>query len=108
MEYKASHRFARISPTKVRSIANLVRFKTVADAMEVLSMLPNRGARLLEQVIKSAAANADDLGARSPELLTVVDARVDEGPRLKRIMPRARGTAFGIISRMAHISVKLS
>ena len=106
--YKAAHRFARISPTKVRQIADLVRGRSVADAQEVLKFLPNRGARFLEKVLKSAAANAEDQAVRDVERLVVVDARVDEGPRMKRFQPRARGSAFPIIKRMSHIRVEIA
>jgi len=106
--FKAAHRFARISPTKVRQIADLVRGRSVADAQEVLKFLPNRGARFLEKVLKSAAANAEDQAVRDVERLVVVDARVDEGPRMKRFQPRARGSAFPIIKRMSHIRVEIA
>jgi large subunit ribosomal protein L22 len=106
--YKAAHRFARISPTKVRQIADLVRGRSVAEAQEVLKFLPNRGARFLEKVLKSAAANAEDQAVRDVERLRVVEARVDEGPRMKRFQPRARGSAFPIIKRMAHIRVEIA
>jgi large subunit ribosomal protein L22 len=106
--YKAAHRFARISPTKVRQIADLVRGRTVMEATEVLKFMPNRGARFLEKVLKSATANAEDQAVRDVERLTVVEARVDEGPRMKRFQPRARGSAFPIIKRMSHIRVELA
>jgi large subunit ribosomal protein L22 len=106
--YKAAHRFARISPTKVRQIADLVRGRSVMEAQEVLKFLPNRGARFLEKVLKSAAANAEDQAVRDVERLVVVEARVDEGPRMKRFQPRARGSAFPIIKRMSHIRVEIA
>lgn len=105
MPYRASHRFADISPTKVRSIATLIRGKSASDALESLKFLPNRGARMLEKVLKSAMANAEDQGARDVDDLFVVEARVDEGPRMKRIQPHARGMAFQILKRMCHIHV---
>jgi len=105
--FRASHRFARISPRKVRPIARLVRGLTVREALETLRLIPNRGARLLERVIASARANADDQGHRRPDRLVVSRVRVDDGPRMKRIQPRARGMAFLIRRRMAHITVEL-
>lgn len=107
MAYRASHRFADVSPTKVRSIATLIRNRPVAEAQAALKFLPNRGARLLEKVLASALANAEDQGAREPQSLVVVDARVDEGPRMKRIQPHARGMAFPILKRMCHIRVEI-
>lgn len=105
--FEAKHRFADISPLKVRDIAKLIRRQTVAQAEATLKFLPQRGARLLEKVLLSAAANAADQGGHDPEDLTVIDARVDEGPRLKRIRPHARGMAFPILKRMCHIKVTI-
>lgn len=107
MPFSASHRFARISPRKVRPIADLIRGRRVGESLESLKFLPNRGARLLEKVLASAVANAEDAGARGLEDMIVVDARVDEGPRMKRIQPHARGMAFPILKRMAHLHVAI-
>jgi large subunit ribosomal protein L22 len=107
MAYDASHRYARISASKVRPLADLVRGKHADEALDILRYMPQRGARLLEKVIKSALGNAEDRRAPSVGDLVVVDARVDEGPMFKRIRPRARGMAFGIKRRMAHIRVSL-
>jgi large subunit ribosomal protein L22 len=104
---RASHRFARISATKVRPFADLIRGKSVQDGINALRYHPNRGARFLEQVLKSAAANAEDRGARNVERLTIKDARVDGGPMFKRIRPRARGMAFLIRRRFSHIHVAI-
>lgn len=107
MSYRASHRFADMSPTKVRSIATLIRDKSVPEARQTLRFLPNRGARLLEKVLESAVANAEDQGAKDAEDLIVTWAVVDEGPRMKRIRPRARGIAFPILKRACHIQVEV-
>jgi large subunit ribosomal protein L22 len=104
---RASHRFARISATKVRPFADLIRGKSVQEGINALRYHPNRGARFLEQVLKSAAANAEDRGARNVERLTIRDARVDGGPMFKRIRPRARGMAFLIRRRFSHIHVAI-
>ncbi|QDU39847.1 50S ribosomal protein L22 [Maioricimonas rarisocia] len=102
---KATHKFARISATKVRPFADLVRGMTVQEGLDALRYLPNRGARFLEQVLKSAAANAEDRGARNVERLKIIEARVDGGPMFKRLQPRARGMAFLIKKRFSHIRV---
>ena len=102
---KASHRFARISATKVRPFADLIRGKSVQEGINALRYQPNRGARFLEQVLKSAAANAEDRGARNVERLTIKDARVDGGPMFKRIRPQSRGMAYTIRRRFAHIHI---
>lgn len=104
---KATHRFARISATKVRPFANLIRGLSVQEGLEALKYEPNRGARLLENVLKSAAANAEDRGARNVDNLPIVDARVDGGPMFKRLRPRARGMAFIVKRRFAHIQVAI-
>jgi large subunit ribosomal protein L22 len=108
MEYRAVHRFADMSPRKIRPFADLVRGRPADEALELLRFLPNKSARLLEQVLKSALGNAEDQGARGMDDLVVLEARVDGGPIMKRIMPRARGTAYPIKRRSAHIHVTLS
>jgi large subunit ribosomal protein L22 len=107
MEYKASHRHADMSARKVRPFAALIRGKTVDEALQLLRFAPNRGARLVEAVVKSAMGNAEDRGARDPEDLIVTEARIDDGPMFKRIMPRARGTAYMILRRMCHVHVAI-
>lgn len=108
MEYRAKHRFADMSARKIRPFAALIRGRPVDEALELLRFVPNKSARLLEQVVKSALGNAEDKGARHLDELTVIESRVDGGPMLKRIMPRARGTAYSIKRRLAHIYVTLS
>ena len=107
MPYTASHRFARMSATKIRPIAALVRGKTAERALETLQFMPHRGARLLEKVIRSAQANAEDRGFRHPEDLMVLEVRVDMGPSIKRVLPRCRGMMHIIHKRMSHIRVHL-
>jgi large subunit ribosomal protein L22 len=105
MAYEAVHRFARISARKVRPLAALIRGKYADEALDILKYQPQRGARLLEKVLKSALGNAEDRRAPSIQNLIVTDARVDGGPMFKRIRPRARGMAFMIKKRMSHIRV---
>ena len=107
MAYKASHRFARISATKVRPFADLISGKTTSEGLNALRYIPNRGARMLEKVLRSAIANAEDKGARNVVNLKIAVARVDGGPMFKRIQPRARGMAFVIRRRMSHIHVAI-
>jgi large subunit ribosomal protein L22 len=108
MEYKASHRFADMSARKVRPFATLIRGRPADEALELLRFLPNKSARLLEQVLKSALGNAEDRGARNIDDLVVRESRVDDGPIMKRIMSRARGTAYPIKRRYSHVRVTLS
>ena len=112
--YRASHRYARISPRKVRPMADLVRGKFADEALDILKFQPQRGARMLEKVIKSALGNAKDPANPANkgknvlvERLVVDSATVDGGPMFKRIRPRARGMAFVIKKRMSHINVTL-
>ncbi|MFK7778636.1 MAG: 50S ribosomal protein L22 [Gimesia sp.] len=106
-QVRAAHRFARISATKVRPFADLVRGMTTSEGLDSLKYHPNRGARFLEKVIKSAIANAEDKGARNVEGLKITEARVDGGPMFKRIQPRARGMAYTIRRRMSHIHIAI-
>ena len=109
MSFQATHRYARISARKVRPLADLVRGKYADEALDILKMQPQRGARMLEKVIKSAMGNAQENADHpvSIEDLVVVECRIDGGPMFKRIRPRARGMAFMIKRRMSHIHVKL-
>jgi large subunit ribosomal protein L22 len=108
MEYKAIHRFADMSARKIRPFATLVRGRRADEALEALRFVHNKSARLLEQCIKSALGNAEHGGARNIDDLVVVESRVDGGPIMKRIQPRARGTAYPIKRRLAHIHITLS
>lgn len=104
---RASHRFARISATKVRPFAEMIRGMTAAEGLDALRYVPNRGARLLEKVLNSVMANAEERQVRNVESLRIAEARVDGGPMFKRVRPRARGMAFLIRRRTSHIHVAL-
>src|SRR4051794_12683695 len=106
--YHASHRFARISVRKLLPLLDLIRGKYADDAVDILKYMPNRGARMIEQVLKSAMANAEDRGMRNVGDLVIVDARGDGGPMFKRLMPRARGMAYMVRRRSAHITIGLA
>src|SRR5205807_4828888 len=108
MNYAAHHRFADMSARKIRAFATLIRGRRADDALEALRFFPNKSARLLEQVLKSALGNAEDRGARDIDDLVVKESRVDGGPMVKRIQPRARGSAYVIRMRYAHIHITLS
>jgi len=112
MAFSASHKYARISPRKVRPMADLVRGEFADDALDILRYQPNRGARMLEKVIRSAIGSAQDpeqaaASGVTIDRLVVSEVRVDGGPMYKRIRPRARGMAFWIKKRMSHIHVAL-
>ena len=112
MSFRASHRFARVSPRKVRPLTDLIRGRFADEALDLLRYQPQRGARMLEKVLRSALGSAQDPDQNPGrtvrvDRLVVIDARVDGGPMYKRIRPRARGMAFFIRKRMSHIHVTL-
>ena len=105
---KAVARYIRVSPRKARLVADLVRGKTVAEALAILQYSPQVAARHIEKVLRSAVANAEhNHQVRSLDDLRV-NAVIDGGPSLKRIQPRAMGRAFWIRHRLAHITVALA
>ena len=106
--HKATHRFARISVRKLLPILDLIRGKYADDAVDILRFLPHRGARMIEKVLKSAMANAEDRGVRNVGDLAITDARGEGGPMFKRMMPRARGMAYTIRRRSSHILITLT
>ena len=109
MEFKATLRFARISPTKVRPVARLVQNMTLNQALTVLKLQKLRGASFLHKLLRAAWANAQekDPGYDEEEFF-VKRARVDSGPSLKRMRPRSMGRANIIRKRSCHITVVLS
>lgn len=104
MAWRATHRFARISPRKARLIIDLIRDRDVTDAMNVLRFTPNRAAGMINKVLKSAVANADNAEA-DVESLFVEEAFVDEGPTIKRWHAKDRGRVHPIMKRTSHITV---
>lgn len=105
--FKASHRFARISARKARYVMDLVRNQPVEQALEVLRFTNRRAAPMIAKVVKSAVANAIQEGGADPESLVVAKAYVDEGPTWKRWRPRARGMAYPILKRTSHLSIEV-
>ncbi|MEX0655894.1 MAG: 50S ribosomal protein L22 [Phycisphaeraceae bacterium] len=104
MPYTNVHRAARISPTKVRPLVDLIRGKTVDDAITQLKMSKRRAAVFIKTALDAAAANADQAEANVRRLI-VTDARVDSGPTMKRWQPKDRGRAHPIMKRTSHITV---
>ena len=103
--YQAKHRYAQMSARKIRPYADLVRGKFADEALELLACYPSRGARLVESVIKSAVANAEEQRAQNVANLEVVDVRIDGGPMSRRFRPKARGSSSIYHKRTAHITV---
>ncbi|MFQ6372881.1 50S ribosomal protein L22 [Shewanella sp. YIC-542] len=108
MEVLAKHRFARTSPQKARLVADQIRGLPVAKALEILTFSPKKAAVLVKKVLDSAIANAEHNEGADIDELKVGKVFVDEGPMMKRIMPRAKGRADRIIKRTSHITVVVS
>lgn len=98
-------RFVRISPTKARRVIDLVRGKSVAEALDILRWAPQDASEPVAKVIASAAANAQNNDGLDPSTLVVATIHADGGPTAKRIRPRAQGRAFRIRKRTSHITV---
>lgn len=107
-EAKAIAKFVRIAPRKVRIVMDLIRGKDVADAFAILKFTPKRGATLINKVLKSAVANAENNFDMDADKLFVSTCFVDQGPTLKRYHPRSRGQAFSILKHTSHITVAVS
>ena len=95
----------RISPRKVAVVADLVRGRSVADAITILEYTPRRAALPVKEAVKSAAANAEHNHSYKPGTLEIVEISVTSGPRLKRFIPAARGRARKFQRKTAHIKV---
>ena len=105
MEAKAVAKYVRVAPRKVRVVMDLIRGKNVAEAFAILKFTPKVGADVIEKVLKSAVANAENNFDMNVDKLYVSSAYVDQGPTLKRIHPRSRGQAFKILKRTSHVTV---
>lgn len=107
MQAKAIARYIRISPRKVRLVVDVIRGKSVRDAEDLLRFVPRAASQPVDKVLKSAKANAVNNHQMSEDRLYVSQIFVDAGPTLKRLIPRARGSANIIRKRTSHITVIL-
>ena len=109
MEARSVSRFIRLSPRKARIVADLIRGKSVDEALGILALMPKKASPYLKKAVLSATANVqfkNDGGvAMTNSDIFIKEIRIDEGPTLKRIRPRAQGRAFRINKRTSHISV---
>ncbi len=105
MQVKAKVKDTGVSARKVRPLADLVRGKSVSEALVMLQFMPSPLSRVVAKVVKSAAANAENNFQMTPSDLRVVGIFVDEAPTLKRFRPVARGRANRIFKRSSHITV---
>lgn len=108
MEVRAAAKYVRISPQKVRKVARVIRGRPVEEALNLLEYMPQRSARILVKVIRSAVANADQKPDIDVDSLSVSRVAVDQGPSLKRFRPRAMGRATRILKRTSHITIFLA
>ena len=99
--------YARISSRKVKAVIDLIRNKNVGEAMAILKLTPKAAAELVEKLLKSAIANAENNFGMDTEKLYVAEIFANQGPTLKRVRPRAQGRAFRIRKRTSHIMVAL-
>ncbi|OPY59739.1 MAG: 50S ribosomal protein L22 [Pelotomaculum sp. PtaU1.Bin035] len=105
MEAKATAKFIRISPRKVREVVDLIRGKNIQEALAILRYTPRRASEAVTKVVKSAAANAEHNKQAIRDELFVTAAYVDQGPTLKRFQPRAMGRADILRKRSSHITI---
>ena len=108
MEASANHKYVRGSPRKVRLIADLVRGKSVEDALAMLSIMPQRAAKQVRKAVKAASANAENNHDMVASELRIARIFANEGPTLKRFRPRARGRVSPLLKRSSHITVVVS
>ncbi len=108
MQVRAVAKRVRISPQKARLVADQVRGKPVAEALNILSFSNKKGAMLVRKVLESAIANAENNEAADVDELKVSEIFVDQSFSMKRIKPRAKGRADRILKRTSHITVAVS
>ena len=108
MEVRSIHKYARISPFKAREVTREIQGLPVSAALDLLAFTPKKAAFLINKTLKSAIANAENNANLKPDGLVVKEAVVGEGPTLKRMMARARGSASRILKRTSHIRIVLS
>ena len=108
MEVRSIYKYARISPFKAREVTREIQGLPVSAALDLLAFTPKKAAFLIGKTLKSAIANAENNANLKPDGLVVKEAVVGEGPTLKRIMARARGSASKILKRTSHIRIVLT
>ncbi|MCF6094803.1 50S ribosomal protein L22 [Microaerobacter geothermalis] len=108
MQAKAIARYVRIAPRKVRLVVDLIRGKQVGEAIAILRHTPKAASPVVEKVLNSAIANAENNLEMDPNNLVISEIYVDQGPTLKRFRPRAMGRASRINKRTSHITVVVS
>jgi large subunit ribosomal protein L22 len=108
MEVRSIHRYARISPFKAREVTREIQGLPVSAALNILAFTPKKAALLINQTLKSAIANAENNANLKADGLVVKEAVVGEGPTIKRMKTRARGSGAQILKRTSHIRIVLT
>ena len=106
-EARATLKFARISSRKVKIVADLIRGKNVDEALAIVKFTPKASSEVIEKLLKSAIANAENNHGMKHEKLYVAEIFANQGPTLKRIRPAAKGSAVRIRKRTSHITIVL-
>ena len=106
-EARATLKFARISARKVKIVADLIRGKNVDEALSIVKITPKASSEIIEKLLKSAIANAENNHDMKHENLYVAEIYANQGPTLKRIRPAAKGSAVRIRKRTSHITIVL-
>ena len=107
MEVQAISRNIRISPRKVRIVANLIRGKKAGEAISILHNTPKAASKIIEKCLRSAMANAENNNNMNIDNLCISTIFVDAGPIMKRVRPLSCGQAFGIMKRTSTLTVKV-
>jgi large subunit ribosomal protein L22 len=108
VEVRSIYKYARISPFKVREVTREIQGLPVSAALDLLAFTPKKAAFLIGKTLKSAVANAENNANLKPDGLVVKEAIVGEGPTMKRMMARARGSGSRVLKRTSHIRIVLS
>ena len=108
MEAKAVEKYIRMSPRKMRYVVDMIKLRSIEDAVDILSLTPKKAAAIVKKAIQSAVSNATENHKMKEDDLFISKILVNEGPTLKRLRPRARGRANRIRKRTSHLSVYVS
>ena len=108
MQVTSTYRYAKISPFKVREVTRAIQGLPVSAALDLVAFSPKKAAGFISKTLKSAVANAENNANLKVDGLVVKEATVGEGPTMKRMMPRARGSGSRILKRSSHIRIILT
>ncbi|MDD3170757.1 MAG: 50S ribosomal protein L22 [Bacilli bacterium] len=108
LEAKAIAKTVRVTPRKARLVMDMIRGKSIGEAVAILKLTPKGSTEVIEKVLKSATANAVNNKKMDQKLLFVKEGYVNEGPTLKRMLPRAKGSGSALLKRTSHITIVLA